>query len=61
MAGAEELLERLAALGIGAAVATSAPEENVVHTLAELGLAERFPVIVRSDQVPRGKPLPTSI
>ncbi|TAH35573.1 MAG: HAD family phosphatase [Planctomycetota bacterium] len=39
-------------------IATSAPEANVPHTLGELGLLERFPVIVRSEQVPRGKPHP---
>ena len=40
------------------ALATSAPKPNVVHTLAELGLAEAFPIIVRGDQVARGKPAP---
>jgi hypothetical protein len=32
--------------------------ENVAHTLRELGLAERLTRVVRSDQVPRGKPHP---
>ena len=40
------------------ALATSAPEANVTHTLRELGLADAFSVIVRGDQVPRGKPAP---
>ena len=40
------------------AVATSAPPDNVIHTLAELGLATRLTCVVRSDQVPRGKPFP---
>jgi len=40
------------------ALATSAPAPNVTHTLAELGLAGAFPIIVRGDQVPRGKPAP---
>jgi HAD superfamily hydrolase (TIGR01509 family) len=58
LAGAVTLLDRLAARGIPAAVATSAPEPNVAHTLAELGLANRFRTVVRSDQVARGKPAP---
>jgi len=40
------------------ALATSAPEPNVLHTLAEIGLADAFPIIVRGDQVARGKPAP---
>lgn len=40
------------------ALATSAPEPNVIHTLQEIGLADRFDVIVRGDQVARGKPAP---
>lgn len=40
------------------AVATSAPAPNVAHTLRELGLASRFPVVVRGDEVARGKPDP---
>jgi HAD superfamily hydrolase (TIGR01509 family) len=56
--GAVALLERLAARGIGVAVATSAPERNVAHTLGAIGLADRIGVITRSDAVPRGKPFP---
>ena len=56
--GALALLERLAARGIGVAVATSAPEKNVAHTLSAIGLADRIGVITRSDAVPRGKPFP---
>lgn len=56
--GAVHLLDRLAAHGIPAAVATSAPAPNVVHTLDELGLRHRFAVIVRSDEVVHGKPAP---
>lgn len=56
--GALTLLARLESLGIGVAVATSAPPKNVVHTLAETGLADRLPVIARGDEVPRGKPFP---
>jgi beta-phosphoglucomutase len=40
------------------ALATSAPAPNVVHTLRELSLEHAFPVIVRGDEVPRGKPAP---
>jgi HAD superfamily hydrolase (TIGR01509 family) len=56
--GLVRLLDALAAKGLPAAVATSAPAENVRHTLGELGLAARLPRIVRSDDVPRGKPHP---
>lgn len=58
IAGATRLLDRLEASRIPVAVATSAPAENVTHTLAEVGLADRLPVIVRGDEVPRGKPSP---
>jgi HAD superfamily hydrolase (TIGR01509 family) len=56
--GLGALLDQLDALGIPTAVATSAPADNVGHTLRELGLAERLTAVVRSDQVPRGKPHP---
>jgi HAD superfamily hydrolase (TIGR01509 family) len=56
--GLLELLDRLAAEHIPAALATSAPEPNVTHTLSEIGLAGRFRIIVRADQVGRGKPAP---
>ena len=58
MAGAVRLLDLLATRGLPVAIATSAPRENVGHTLGELGLADRFRVIARSDEVPRGKPAP---
>jgi beta-phosphoglucomutase family hydrolase len=58
MAGALELLGHLAAADIKVAVATSAPEANVEHTLRETGLAPVFPVVARGDQVKRGKPAP---
>lgn len=58
LAGLERLLDLLAANGIPTAIATSGPAGNVRHTLAELGLADRLTVIVRGDQVPRGKPNP---
>lgn len=56
--GTPRLLDLLDVRGIGTAVATSAPAANVVHTLDELGLVGRFRAVVRSDQVPRGKPAP---
>ena len=56
--GLPTLLERLGAQRIAVALATSAPELNVAHTLSEVGLTAAFPTIVRGDQVPRGKPAP---
>ena len=58
VAGLPALLERLAALNVAVALATSAPALNVAHTLGETGLTGAFPTIVRGDQVPRGKPAP---
>jgi HAD superfamily hydrolase (TIGR01509 family) len=56
--GFARLLDALDAKGIPAAVATSAPADNVEHTLRELGLAARLSTVARADQVPRGKPFP---
>ena len=56
--GLHDLIERLRVERIPIALATSAPKPNVVHTLAELDLAAEFPVIVRGDEVARGKPAP---
>ncbi|RPJ69098.1 MAG: HAD family hydrolase [Acidobacteria bacterium] len=56
--GFERLLAALEQREVAVAVATSAPPENVVHTLRELRLTDRLPVVVRSDEVPRGKPWP---
>jgi HAD superfamily hydrolase (TIGR01509 family) len=58
MRGAVRLLDRLEAHGIPVAIATSAPADNVRHTMEECGLAARLPVVARSDQVARGKPAP---
>jgi beta-phosphoglucomutase len=58
MKGLHAFIARLKADGILVALATSAPELNVAHTLTELGLIGDFPIIVRGDQVPRGKPAP---
>jgi beta-phosphoglucomutase len=51
-------LDRLGAERVAVALATSAPALNVAHTLSETGLTAAFPIIVRGDQVPRGKPAP---
>ena len=58
MTGLLDLLARLEVLGLPMALATSAPEPNVVHTLHELALDDAFSIIVRGDQVGRGKPAP---
>lgn len=58
MKGLQMLIERLRASGVPMALATSAPALNVAHTLDELGLGSAFSIIVRGDQVPRGKPAP---
>jgi HAD superfamily hydrolase (TIGR01509 family) len=58
MKGLQVLIQRLHATGVAMALATSAPEPNVVHTLQELDIANVFPVIVRGDEVRRGKPAP---
>jgi len=58
MAGLLTFLERLSAERTPVALATSAPAPNVAHTLAEIGMTDRFAIIVRADQVGRGKPAP---
>jgi HAD superfamily hydrolase (TIGR01509 family) len=58
MKGLQALIDRLEADGIPIALATSAPKPNVTHTLAELGLEHEFSIIVRGDEVARGKPAP---
>ena len=58
MPGLKELIRKLTDDGIAIALATSAPEPNVTHTLGEIGLAASFAIIVRGDQVARGKPAP---
>ncbi len=57
-AGAARLLDALDAHGVPVAIATSAPAENVVHTLREIGFDGRLTIIARSDEVGRGKPAP---
>jgi beta-phosphoglucomutase len=58
MKGLRRFVDHLKADGIPVALATSAPRLNVEHTLGELGLAHAFPIIVRGDEVGRGKPAP---
>ncbi len=58
MPGLVRFLDRLDARGVPYAVATSAPAENVPHSLGEIGLLDRVKRIVRSGQVGRGKPFP---
>lgn len=58
MKGLASLIAQLRTELIPMALATSAPKPNVTHTLAELNLTGAFPVIVRGDEVARGKPAP---
>jgi beta-phosphoglucomutase len=58
LSGLHQLIDRLKQEEIPMALATSAPKPNVEHTLAELNLAGAFPIIVRGDEVARGKPAP---
>ena len=58
MPGLARLLDLLDAQGVGVAIATSAPAENVPHSLGEMGLRDRITRIARSGQVGRGKPFP---
>lgn len=58
MTGLPRLIARLADEGVAMALATSAPRLNVEHTLREIGLDSTFAVIVRGDEVGRGKPAP---
>ena len=58
LAGLMRLVDGLDATHVPIALATSAPRENVEHTLRELELASRLTVIARSDEVAHGKPEP---
>lgn len=58
LSGLRHLLACLAVRGIPVAVATSAPAENVCHTLDELGLRDELTEVVRGDEVAQGKPSP---
>jgi HAD superfamily hydrolase (TIGR01509 family) len=52
------LLERLTALGLPLAVASSSPRRVVELTLKKSGLADFFPVTVCGEEVEHGKPSP---
>jgi beta-phosphoglucomutase len=56
--GLMRLLDALETARVPVALATSAPRDNVEHTLRELDLSRRLAVIARSDEVPHGKPAP---
>jgi beta-phosphoglucomutase family hydrolase len=58
LAGALELLERLAQAGIRRAVATAAPPANRDFVLDGLRLRDRFEHIIGAEDVTRGKPHP---
>ena len=53
--GLEAFLDQAQCRGIPLAVATSAGRRNIDFVLNELGMMDRFDVIVGSDQVPEGK------
>jgi HAD superfamily hydrolase (TIGR01509 family) len=55
--GAIELLDRLRALGVRLAVASSAPPANREMALVGLGLTKHFDVVVEAEHLP-GKPAP---
>ncbi len=56
--GARELVTALSEAGVGLALGTSAPRENAMMMLEELGLAPFFDVRVTGDDVTVGKPAP---
>lgn len=58
MAGVVELLDRLDALGLPKAVATSTGREKADEHLRHVGIHHRFDAIVTRDDVTRGKPHP---
>jgi HAD superfamily hydrolase (TIGR01509 family) len=58
MAGAPELLERLARSGVRLAVASAAPRANRELVLTGLQWERRFERVVGAEDAPRGKPAP---
>ncbi|OYQ35339.1 haloacid dehalogenase [Niveispirillum lacus] len=58
MTGVLELLDRLEALGLPKAVATSTGREKADEHLRHVGIHHRFTAIVTRDDVTRGKPHP---
>jgi HAD superfamily hydrolase (TIGR01509 family) len=58
VSGLVRLLDGIDRWRLPVVLATSAPDENVRHTLGELALSDRLRAVVRSDTVPNGKPHP---
>jgi HAD superfamily hydrolase (TIGR01509 family) len=56
--GIHDLLDRANALGIVLAAVTNAPRMNAELVLGAAGLAHRFPTLIISDELARGKPDP---
>ncbi|MEL6814060.1 MAG: HAD family phosphatase [Cyanobacteria bacterium J06598_3] len=56
--GLPDLLAKLNAQNLPAAVVTNAPPENAAFMLSELGLSTRFHPVIIGDDLPRGKPDP---
>ena len=56
--GAVELIDRLEAAGVPIAVGSSSAHAWVEMILTNLGLRERFPIVVGGDDVAHGKPAP---
>jgi len=58
IAGAEDAVRRLAAMGLALAVASSAPRAVIDAALDSLEITSLFRVVVASDEVAHGKPAP---
>lgn len=58
LAGLMDLLDWADGRGLAVALVTNGPRANVEHTLAVLGIAERFTATVAAEDVARGKPDP---
>jgi HAD superfamily hydrolase (TIGR01509 family) len=56
--GLMRLLDWLAAENMATAVVTNAPKDNAMFMLENLGLAERFPIVIIADDLPKAKPDP---
>ncbi|WP_128255569.1 HAD family hydrolase [Falsirhodobacter deserti] len=58
LAGALELMDMARQKGMGLALVTNAPRDNVDHMLSAIGAAGRFDTIVYGDEMERAKPDP---
>jgi len=58
MPGLPRLLDWAKARGVACALVTNGPRPNVEHTLAALGLTDRFDCLVLGEELPRAKPDP---